>query len=211
MIILKRDPVLLELQGYEQFVREKMMFAVLKTGGKQYKVTAGDIIRVERLEGEAGKTLELPDILMIGDGASVQIGAPLLANSSIRATILEQTRNKTVIIYKKRRRQGYDRKNGHRQHVSLLHVDEIIHAGKTIAQATPPAPKAKETVVAKKKVTTKSVAPTKAVAKDKTKVEEVKDAKPEAATNAAPKKAATEKSTTPKTAAKKSAVKKTKE
>src|SRR6266436_3086526 len=115
------------------------MFAILKTGGKQYTVSAGDVVRVKRGEGEAGKIIELPHLMMVNDGQSIQVGQPLVRNSLIKATILEQTRNKTVIIYKKRRRQGYDRKNGHRQLVSVLHIDEIIADGKSIAKVQAPA------------------------------------------------------------------------
>lgn len=120
------------------------MFAILKTGGKQYTVSVGDIIRVEKVEGDVGNVIELSQLMMINDDKAIKVGTPLLSNSLIKATILEQTRNKTVIVYKKKRRQGYDRKNGHRQLMSVLHIDEIIADGQSVAKAQAPAPKIKE-------------------------------------------------------------------
>ena len=195
------------------------MFAVLKTGGKQYKVAAGDVIRVEKLEGNAGQSLDLSHVMMIGDEKSAQIGEPLLANSLVRATILEQTRNKTVIIYKKRRRQGYDRKNGHRQRISLLYIDEIIQDGKSVSKAQAPAIKSKEQPAVKtKKVVT---APQKAAPKTsplKTSAPKPKPVtQPKTASKAATKPtastkpAAEKKATSKKPATKKTPAKKTKE
>ena len=101
------------------------MFAVIKTGGKQYRVAAGDVIKVEKLEAEAGATLTFSDVLATGDGDNVTIGAPLVDGASVTAEVLEQTRAKKIIIFKKKRRQNYRRKNGHRQHVTVLRVSAI--------------------------------------------------------------------------------------
>jgi large subunit ribosomal protein L21 len=104
------------------------MFAVIRTGGKQYKVAAGDVIAVEKLAGEAGATIELGDVLMIGDGATVSTGTPLLPGASVSAELVEQRRADKIIVFKKKRRHNYRRKNGHRQYQTVLRITEI-HAG----------------------------------------------------------------------------------
>lgn len=105
------------------------MFAVIKTGGKQYKVSSGDIVKVERLEGEAGATLHLSDILMLGGESKMTVGAPIVQDAAVRATILEQARGDKIIVFKKRRRQGYRRKAGHRQDLTVLRIEEVIASG----------------------------------------------------------------------------------
>ena len=105
-----------------------MMFAVIRTGGKQYKVAAGDVIAVEKLAGEAGATIELGDVLMVGDGAAVSTGTPLLSGASVSAELVEQRRADKIIVFKKKRRHNYRRKNGHRQYQTVLRITEI-HAG----------------------------------------------------------------------------------
>jgi large subunit ribosomal protein L21 len=100
------------------------MFAVIRTGGKQYKVAANDVIRVEKLPGEAGDTVTLDQVLMVGD----KIGAPLVAGASVTATLLEQGRGEKIIIFKKRRRQNYRRKKGHRQDLTVLRITGIAGA-----------------------------------------------------------------------------------
>jgi large subunit ribosomal protein L21 len=185
------------------------MFAILKTGGKQYTVAAGDIVRIEKLEGAAGKVVELSDLMLINDGKSTKVGTPLLSNSSVKATILDQTHNKTVIVFKKKRRQGYDRKNGHRQLMSVVHIDEIIMDGKSIAKATAPAPKAKAMVASKPK----KAAPAKPAAKPiaEKKAEPAKAAAKPVAEKKPAAKAAAKPAAAKKPAAKKPAAKKTKE
>ena len=101
------------------------MFAVIRTGGKQYKVAPGEVIAVEKLDGEPGATVELGEVLMIGDGADVSTGAPLLAGASVSAELVEQTRAAKIIVFKKKRRHNYRRKNGHRQHQTLLRITGI--------------------------------------------------------------------------------------
>lgn len=100
------------------------MFAVIKTGGKQYKVAPNDVIRVEKLPGQAGDTVTLDQVLMVDD----KIGAPMVAGASVTATLLEQTRGEKVIIFKKKRRQNYRRKKGHRQELTVLRITGIAGA-----------------------------------------------------------------------------------
>jgi large subunit ribosomal protein L21 len=118
------------------------MFAVLKTGGKQYKVAKNDVIEIERLPGEAGQQVIFDQVLMLGDGASATAGAPLIAGASVAATVLEQSLADKVIIFKKRRRHNYRRKRGHRQQLSIVRIDEILTDGAKPAErpAAEPAP-----------------------------------------------------------------------
>ncbi|GAB6854717.1 50S ribosomal protein L21 [Asaia astilbis] len=101
------------------------MFAVIRTGGKQYRVTPQVTLKVEKLEAEAGTTITFSDVLAVGSEAGVKIGAPLVAGATVTATVVAQDRLDTVIIFKKRRRQNSRRKNGHRQHVTVLRIDAI--------------------------------------------------------------------------------------
>ena len=102
------------------------MFAVIRTGGKQYKVAKDDVISVEKLAGEPGATIELGDVLMVGgDGAEARAGTPLVAGASVSAELVEQRRADKIIVFKKKRRQNYRRKNGHRQHQTVLRITEI--------------------------------------------------------------------------------------
>jgi large subunit ribosomal protein L21 len=100
------------------------MFAIIETGGKQYKVSANDVIRVEKLAGAAGDTVTFDKVLMV-DG---KVGAPLIAGASVTATVVEQTRADKIIVFKKRRRQNSRRKNGHRQHLTVLRITGIAGA-----------------------------------------------------------------------------------
>jgi large subunit ribosomal protein L21 len=105
------------------------MYAVVKTGGKQYRVAAGDTLQIERLPGEVGDIITLDDVLMLGDGANVTVGAPRVAGASVAAEIVEQTRGPKIIIFKKRRRQNSRRKKGHRQDLTLVRIAEILTNG----------------------------------------------------------------------------------
>ncbi|MFI4947646.1 MAG: 50S ribosomal protein L21 [Alphaproteobacteria bacterium] len=111
------------------------MFAVIRTGGKQYKVAKDDVIAVEKLAGEPGATIELGEVLMVGDGAAVSAGTPLLSGASVSATLVEQRRADKIIVFKKKRRHNYRRKNGHRQHQTVLRIDEIHLEGASLAPA----------------------------------------------------------------------------
>jgi large subunit ribosomal protein L21 len=105
------------------------MFAVIRTGGKQYKVAKDDVIAVEKLAGEPGAMIELGEVLMLGDGATVSAGTPLVSGASVSATLVEQRRADKIIVFKKKRRHNYRRKNGHRQYQTVLRIDEIHAAG----------------------------------------------------------------------------------
>jgi large subunit ribosomal protein L21 len=104
------------------------MFAVIRTGGKQYKVAKDDIISVEKLAAEPGATVELTEVLMVGEGAEVATGAPLLDGASVNATVVEHTRADKIIVFKKKRRHNYRRKKGHRQHQTVLRITDISGA-----------------------------------------------------------------------------------
>lgn len=101
------------------------MFAVVKTGGKQYKVAPNDVIKVEKLEGEAGSALTLGEVLMVGGESGLKVGAPLVEGASVTATVIAQKKGDKVIVFKKRRRQNSRRKNGHRQNLTVLRINAI--------------------------------------------------------------------------------------
>jgi len=101
------------------------MYAVIKTGGKQYKVASGDVIMVEKLDGEAGAKLTLAEVLMIGDGANITVGSPTVKGASVAAEVVGQEKADKVIIFKKNRRHNYRRKNGHRQKLTALKITGI--------------------------------------------------------------------------------------
>ncbi len=101
------------------------MFAVVSTGGKQYKVAKGDVIQVEKLEHLLGETVALDQVLMIGEGDDVQTGSPLLTGCSVTCEVTEQLKGKKIIIFKKKRRKGYRNKNGHRQLYTRLKIIDI--------------------------------------------------------------------------------------
>ncbi len=101
------------------------MYAVVETGGRQYRVQQGDTIDVERLPGEVGTTLELQPVLMVGEGTDVTLGAPTVANARVEAEIVAHKRGKKLIIFKYKRRKNYRRKQGHRQSLTSLHITGI--------------------------------------------------------------------------------------
>ena len=105
--------------------RAEAMFAVIRTGGKQYRVVPGDIIKVERLDVEAGATIALEDVLMVGEGADAKVGQPLVAGASVAAEVVAQDRGPKIIVFKKKRRKNYRRKNGHRQDLTVLRITGI--------------------------------------------------------------------------------------
>ncbi len=100
------------------------MYAVIKTGGKQYRVSQGDILRVEKLIGNVGDTVKLDEVLLLG-GDSIKIGAPLVQGAQVEAKITAQGRGEKIIVFKFRRRKNYRRKTGHRQPVTTLHITSI--------------------------------------------------------------------------------------
>ena len=105
-----------------------MTYAVIRTGGKQYRVTPDAVLTVERLEAEPGATITFHDVLAVGTDAGLTIGAPTVPGAHVTATVVEQSRGDKVIIFKKRRRQNSRRKNGHRQHQTVLKISAIAAA-----------------------------------------------------------------------------------
>lgn len=150
------------------------MFAVIKTGGKQYKVAADDVLKIEKLAGEAGDTVTFDEVLMVGDGADVTIGTPVIEGALVAAEFVETKKEKTVIIFKKRRRQNSRRRNGHRQLLTTVKITEILTGGakpKAKAKAAPKAAeKAEAAPAAEAKAETKAPAK-KTEAKAETKTE----------------------------------------
>lgn len=102
------------------------MYAVIKTGGKQYKVSPGDVVRVESLEAKKGDTVEITDIYMIADGDKMSVGKPMLASSKVTAEVVDEDRGEKLLIFKHRRRKGFRKTNGHRQNYTAIKVKEII-------------------------------------------------------------------------------------
>jgi len=101
------------------------MYAVIKTGGKQYRVSKGDKLKVEKLDGEEGSSVDLDQVLMVGDGADVKIGTPLLAGGKVSATIKSHGRHKKIEIVKFRRRKHHQKRTGHRQYYTELEITDI--------------------------------------------------------------------------------------
>ncbi len=102
------------------------MYAVVKTGGKQYKVTPGEVLKVEKLNAEVGSEVELPDVLMVIKDDDIQVGTPVIENASVKAKVLEHGKAKKVIVFKKKRRKGYKKKRGHRQHFTTIEIQDIV-------------------------------------------------------------------------------------
>ena len=102
------------------------MFAVIRTGGKQYKVAKDDVIAVEKLAGEPGSSITLDQVLLVGDEAQAKAGSPLVAGAAVTAEVVEHKRGDKVLIFKKRRRHNYRRKNGHRQHLTVVRITDIV-------------------------------------------------------------------------------------
>jgi large subunit ribosomal protein L21 len=110
---------------FDQTQEVEAMFAVIRTGGKQYRVTPNVVLTVEKLEAEPGATITFSDVLAVGTGENVTLGAPIVPGASVTATVIAQDRTPKIIIFKKRRRQNSRRKNGHRQHITVLRVSGI--------------------------------------------------------------------------------------
>ena len=114
-----------------------MSYAIIQTGGKQYKVKAGEILKIEKLEGSKPDTkIEFKEILAYGDDKTIEIGFPVVKGAKVEADLVENSKNRTILIFKKRRRKNSRRKNGHRQTYSLIKIDKIFSKdGKIISQA----------------------------------------------------------------------------
>lgn len=143
------------------------MFAVIKTGGKQYRVAANDLLKVEKVAGEAGEIVEFAQVLMVGEGASATIGAPVVEGALVTAEVVEQGRARKVIAFKKRRRQNSKRTRGHRQELTTIRISEILTGGAKPSKkaAEKPAAKKVDTVEASETAPKAKAAPKKAAAK----------------------------------------------
>lgn len=197
----------------------KLMFAVVKTGGKQYKVSEGDVIVIERLAGEAGDNVTLDHVLMMGTDKKLEVGTPTIKGGVVTAEILEQARGDKIIVFKKKRRHNYRRKRGHRQDLTVLRILGIGADGKKAAPkkaaATADKEKASGSKAVDKDEAVKAAAPKATAAKKTTETkskaaasEKKPAAKKAPAKKAAPKKAESAKTAPKKTAAKKAAPKK---
>ena len=143
------------------------MFAVMKTGGKQYKVAADDVVKIERLEGEAGDTVSFENVLMVGGDDGVTVGAPFVEGATVVGEVVDQGRGRKIIIFKKRRRQNSRRKNGHRQYFTSVRITDILVGGakpKAAKKAAPKKDDAKAEKPAAKKAAPKAAAAAGAVA-----------------------------------------------
>lgn len=141
------------------------MFAVIKTGGKQYRVAADQEIVIEKLEGDAGDTLVFGEVLMIGDGDKVDMGAPLISGAQVVGEVVEQRRGAKIITFKKKPRNTYRRKLGHRQHQTVIKITEILAKGGATAKKSDRKPAPKSEAKAAPKAAAKPAAAPKAAAK----------------------------------------------
>lgn len=163
------------------------MFAIVRTGGKQYRVAAGDKIAVEKLAGEAGDTITLGDVLLAGEGDSIADASKV----NVSAEIIAQAKSEKVVVFKKRRRHNYRRKNGHRQQMTLLRITDVGEgkkaAPKKAAAKSDEAPKTEAKKAAPKKAPAKKAAPKKEAAADRKPAAKKAPAKKAPAKKAAPK------------------------
>jgi large subunit ribosomal protein L21 len=190
-----------------ELIRKIAMYALVKTGGKQYRVSKDDTILVERIAAEEGAEVILNDIIMLGDGDKVTFGNPKVDGAAVSATVVRQTRGPKIIIFRRKRRKNHRRTQGHRQDLTLLKINDIAEDAKKLAPAKPIAKKAaqKSDNAAKKAVAKEPASKATAAKKPTTKKAASKEL---ASKTIAAKKPATKKATSKVTAAKKPAVKK---
>ncbi len=143
------------------------MFAVIRTGGKQYRVAPNDIIEIEKIAGKPGDIVELGEVILLGGDGGPKTGSPTIAGALVAAEVIEQKRGEKIIVFKKKRRKNYRRKNGHRQSLTALRITEILTDGKKPSkQAAKPEPKKAEKAPAAAKVKSETAkSETKPVAK----------------------------------------------
>ena len=144
------------------------MYAVVKTGGKQYRVAKDDVLTIEKLDGEAGAVIELEQVLAINDGKGLTIGTPMIDGARVAATVLEQKKGEKVLIFKKKRRQNYRRTKGHRQQLTVIRISDILAKGQKAAAAKAKAAPATDADAPAKKAPAKAKAKAPAKAKPKT-------------------------------------------
>ena len=181
------------------------MYALVRTGGKQYRVAKDDTILVERIAADEGAEVILDDVVMLGDGDKVTIGTPRVEGAAVSATVVSQTRGPKIIIFRRKRRKNHRRTQGHRQDLTLLKINAIAEDGKSLKPKAAPAKKAAAKADAAPKAGAKKAAAKKAAAP---KAAAKKAAAPKAEAKAAPKKAAAKKAPSKKATAKKAAAKK---
>ncbi|MEC7585965.1 MAG: 50S ribosomal protein L21 [Pseudomonadota bacterium] len=174
------------------------MYALVRTGGKQYRVAKDDTILVERIAADEGAEVILDDVVMLGDGDKVTIGTPRVEGAAVSATVVSQTRGPKIIIFRRKRRKNHRRTQGHRQDLTLLKINAIAEDGKSLKPKAAPA----------KKAAAKEEAAPKAAPKAAAKKAAAKKVAPKAEAKAAPKKAAAKKAAAKKATAKKAAAKK---
>lgn len=121
-----------------------VMYAVIRTGGKQYRVAPDDVIEIEKITGEAGEIVEFGEVLMLGGDSAPQVGAPTISGALVAAQVVEQKRADKIIVFKKKRRKNYRRKKGHRQHLTAVRITEILTGGKKPSKAAVAKPAAKK-------------------------------------------------------------------
>lgn len=138
------------------------MYAVVKTGGKQYRVAKDDVLTIEKLDGEAGAVVELEQVLAINDGKGLTIGTPMIDGARVAATVLEQKKGEKVLIFKKKRRQNYRRTKGHRQQLTVIRISDILAKGQKVAAAKAKAASATDGDAPAKKAPAKAKAKAKA-------------------------------------------------
>ena len=105
------------------------MFAIIKTGGKQYSVESGKVLKIEKIIGKKGETFTFDQVLLIGDSQKQTLGTPIIKGASVKATIIDQIRDKKIIVFKKKRRKNYRKTKGHRQYLTVLKIDKILQIG----------------------------------------------------------------------------------
>ena len=141
------------------------MYALVKTGGKQYRVSKDDTILVERIAAEEGAEVILNDVVLLGDGDKVTIGTPKVDGAAVSATVVRQTRGPKIIIFRRKRRKNHRRTQGHRQDLTLLKINDIAEDAKKLAPAKPKAKKATSKATAAKKPAAKKATPKATAAK----------------------------------------------
>jgi large subunit ribosomal protein L21 len=159
------------------------MFAVIRTGGKQYRVAPNDIIEIEKIAGKPGDIIELSEVILLGGDSGPKTGSPTIQGALVAAEVIEQKRGDKIIVFKKKRRKNYRRKNGHRQSLTALRITEILTDGKRPSKAAPK-PEAKK---AEKKAEPKPEAKAKSEAKPAAKKAQAKPAAKKPAAKAAAK------------------------
>jgi large subunit ribosomal protein L21 len=167
------------------------MFAVIKTGGKQYRVQQGDVLEIEKLDIEAGKKVTFDEVLLVENNGETLIGTPYVDRVQVKAVVLESFKDQKVIIFKKKRRKQYKRKTGHRQQLIRVKIEEILAGGKAVPKEKPAEklkPKAPAEKPAEKAATPKAKDRVKAETADKPKSKTPAKKKAETKTSAKPKK-----------------------